>query len=179
MRPVLMEDEDVKLGIPLKEDLQRLFEIYNNPAGSRFLRNPSQIFYYEDIEDLYGNMRSEKQINRLYVILFGKADEIVGSIGLYGIDLMNRFAYLAFGIDQNYWRRGITTRAVSLMITYAFETMDLRKIISSVMDPNIGSKRVLEKNGFEEAGRYRKHGYVPGYGFVDEILYEKFNEKAA
>jgi len=177
MRPVIIESEDVKIGLIVKEDLQRLYEIFNNPKGARFIRDPTQIFFPEDLDEFYDSLRKNKEKTRIYAILYGKAADFIGTIGLYDIDTKNSYAYIAFGIDQKYWGRGITTKAVSLMMKYAFDTMHLRKLISSVFEPNVASRKVLEKNGFEEVGRYRRQGYVPGYGFADEVLFERFNEK--
>ncbi|WP_297215173.1 GNAT family protein [Thermoplasma sp.] len=177
MRPLIAESDDVKIGLIEKEDLQKIYEIFNNPKGARFLRDPTQVFYREDVEEFYEGLRRNRDRNRIYAILYGKTADFIGTIGLYDIDAKNSYAYIAFGVGQKYWGRGITSKAVSLMMKYAFDTMHLRKLISSVFDPNIASRKVLEKNGFEEVGRYRRHGYVPGYGFADEVLFERFNEK--
>ncbi|WP_367883519.1 GNAT family N-acetyltransferase [Thermococcus peptonophilus] len=53
----------------------------------------------------------------------------------------------------------------------------MRKVYARVYEPNIASIRVLEKNGFELVGRMKKHSHIPGYGFVDELIFEKFREE--
>jgi RimJ/RimL family protein N-acetyltransferase len=55
----------------------------------------------------------------------------------------------------------------------------MRKLVSAVFEPNTASMKVLIKNGFKECGRYHKHSFVRGHGFVDDVLFEKFNEEHA
>lgn len=68
------------------------------------------------------------------------------------------------------------TEAVSLVVKYSFQMINLRKLFTHVLVPNVASKKILEKNGFKECGRLSKQSYVYDYGYVDEVLYELFNE---
>ncbi len=175
LRPLIGEQKSVKIAVIAKEDLEKLWEIDNDPEGSRYLRDPGQVFLQNDMEKLLEKLSSDKDTMRIYTIMYGETSEVVGSIGLYTINWKLGYAYIGYGISKTYWKRGITTSAVEILTKYCFETLNLRKLISSVLEPNAASRAVLEKNGFVEIGRYSKHSYVPGKGFVDEILYEKFN----
>ena len=51
---------------------------------------------------------------------------------------------LGYWLGRSWWGRGIGTRAVALLVA----TLPDRPLIAHVADHNIGSQRVLEKNGF-------------------------------
>ena len=55
---------------------------------------------------------------------------------------------IGYWIGRSWWGRGIGTRAVALLI----EGLPDRPLVAHVADHNIGSQRVLEKNGFVRIG---------------------------
>ena len=48
--------------------------------------------------------------------------------------------------------RGVMTEAVGRICKQAFETLDILRISARIYAPNIASRRVLEKNGFQLEG---------------------------
>ncbi|MSS61445.1 GNAT family N-acetyltransferase [Fusobacterium sp. FSA-380-WT-2B] len=71
-----------------------------------------------------------------------------------------------------YWGRGIMTKATEEICKLAFEKLDIIKIMATVFDKNIGSKRVIEKNGFKLEGIREKSIYKNGI-IYDEYIYGK------
>jgi RimJ/RimL family protein N-acetyltransferase len=55
---------------------------------------------------------------------------------------------IGYWLGRSWWGRGIGTRAVGLLIADLPE----RPLIAHVADHNVGSRRVLEKNGFVRIG---------------------------
>lgn len=64
-----------------------------------------------------------------------------------------------------------------MLKNYGFKELNLRKLYTTVFETNVASIRVLEKNGFNNVGRYTSHIYIPEKGFVDMLQYEVFNEQ--
>ena len=64
--------------------------------------------------------------------------------------------------EQECWGRGLTTEAVSLMLDYAFQEIDLHRIYTEVFPPNIASIRILEKLGITLEGILREYSYFDG-----------------
>ena len=52
LRPLIGEQKSVKIAVIAKEDLEKLWEIDNDPEGSRYLRDPGQVFLQNDMEKL-------------------------------------------------------------------------------------------------------------------------------
>lgn len=54
---------------------------------------------------------------------------------------------LVFSIAPPYWGRGLATEGARCVLQYAFDTLGLQQIMSTVDKPNTESVRVLEKLG--------------------------------
>lgn len=100
----------------------------------------------------------------------------IGNTGLHNINWRNGSAVFGFMIgNKDFWNSGYGTEILSLMLKYAFNTLGLRKIRSSVLASNIASIRVHKKCGFKEAGVLKDEYLVDGE-YMDEILFEVFKE---
>ena len=174
-RSIIMSGKVISLGTVLKSDLEDITAYMNDRDVRTFLRDPARIFYIENEEEWYNRIRNSEE-SKFFAIVENSREILSGLISLHSVDFRNGNAYIAYSIKKEFWNRGFATEAVSLAIGYAFRYLNLRKLHSTVMEPNVASKRVLEKNGFVESGRFRKNGYIPGNGFVDEIYLELMNE---
>ena len=177
MRPVILKGILVSLAVPVREDVKRAWLWYNDRQVRLFLTNPDGIFFIEDELEWYERLRRMKDGERVFSIIENSTSSLVGFLGLHKINHRDGNAELGYFIAREHWGRGYATEAVKLALIYAFEWLNLRKVYARVYEPNVASIRVLEKNGFELAGRLRKHHHVPGYGFVDELIFEKFREE--
>ncbi|MBR2674986.1 MAG: GNAT family N-acetyltransferase [Mogibacterium sp.] len=65
-------------------------------------------------------------------------------------------AELGYVLLDEFHGKGIMTEAVDMLCKEAFETLDIERITAYSFEPNIGSVRVLEKNGFQYEGAMRK-----------------------
>ncbi len=76
--------------------------------------------------------------------------EMIGVVELGGSDLESGSIQCDYAIASAYWGKGITTKAVSLALRYAFLELGMETVRSACLRRNPGSARVLEKNGFQE-----------------------------
>ncbi|MBN2637808.1 MAG: GNAT family N-acetyltransferase [Bacteroidales bacterium] len=72
-------------------------------------------------------------------------EEIAGSISKFE---MEGHAEIAYWIDKKFWGKGIATSALTMFLSLEHT----RPIFGRVAFDNIGSQRVLEKNGFMSIG---------------------------
>lgn len=97
--------------------------------------------------------------------------QLIGSIAIGEInDKHPHVAELGYWLACSYWGQGIMTEAVKVFIHYAFTELSLLRLFSRVFEFNLGSRRVLEKNGFKLEGIQRQHVYRDGK-FIDDYLY--------
>ncbi len=174
MRAIILRGKKVSLSIPTVEDVKRAWIWWNDRRVRKHLTSPGEIFFYEEEMAWYDTLKKEKEKEKVFSIIENSSKSFVGLIGLHKIDRYNEHAELGYFVGPEYWGHGFATEAVGLALEYAFIWLKLGKIYAHVFETNLPSIRVLEKNGFQLAGRLRRHQYVPGEGFVDVLIYERF-----
>lgn len=102
----------------------------------------------------------------------------VGSIALFrGSDVYSRTAELGYWLAEEYWGKGIMTRAVRQMCEEGAEHWDdLARIYAEPFAHNAASRRVLEKAGFTLEGVLRQSVYKR-YEICDSCMYALLMEE--
>jgi len=142
-------------------DEESLVRHANNKNVSR---NLSDIFPYpytiDDARAWLGKHDGVEPQRDFAIVVDGEA---VGGVGLYpGKDIFHRSAEIGYWLSEQYWGRGIVTEAVRAVTMYGFETFGVMHIFAGIFERNVGSRRVLEKAGFELEGRLRMHATKDG-----------------
>lgn len=76
-------------------------------------------------------------------------DKIVGNISVEKkSDVYAKDAEVGYLLSREYCSKGIVTEAVRQICEIAFLELDIIRITAQVFEPNIGSRKVLEKNDF-------------------------------
>lgn len=66
---------------------------------------------------------------------------------------------LLYGIDKDYWKRGLVTEAACATLRYGFEEARLEYIVAVALPENAGSCRVMQKSGMNYEGPARHYNY--------------------
>jgi [ribosomal protein S5]-alanine N-acetyltransferase len=80
-------------------------------------------------------------------------------------------ANLGYWVAERLNGRGLATRAVADLIPIAFGELGLHRIEAGTLVDNIGSQRVLDKNGFERIGTARGYLHIGG-AWRDHMLFQ-------
>ena len=99
-------------------------------------------------------------LNNLDVDLYGIFDDNlhIGVIEIRGLKSPHKLSEISYVVGNiNYWRRGVGHFAVSNLVKIARDKYKLHKLHAGVADKNIGSIKVLKKNGFVLEGTRLKH----------------------
>ena len=98
-----------------------------------------------------------KRTSRIFGIVVNETDNLIGVAGLHEIDLISRHAMLSIYIgDEEYRGLGFGKEAVSLILDFGFNMLNLHNIGLFVAEFNKGAIKVYEKAGFKHAGRKRQ-----------------------
>lgn len=87
-------------------------------------------------------------------------------------------AYVGYWIDRAQAGRGITPRALALVLDHAFATLDLPRVEANIQPENDASRRVVEKLGFRLDTLRPGHLHVAG-AWRDHLRFELTRENAA
>lgn len=154
---------DFKLREWKYEDAQQLAEAANNPNIAKNLRNvfphPYSLEDARQFLDICIPGEGNGQLFRA-IEAGGKA---AGSISVsVKDDIYEKSAELGYWLSEEYWRQGITSRAVRMICREAFARFDIIRIFAEPFACNTGSRKVLEKSGFTYEGTMRSGVYKNG-----------------
>ncbi|MEG0614642.1 MAG: GNAT family protein [Oscillospiraceae bacterium] len=143
----------------------------NNPKIATNLRNIFPNPYTKTDAEWYVTDCAEndesKQCTRAIVV----AGHAVGSIGLFVQgDVYEKSAELGYWLAEDFWRKGIMTKAVKILSKFGFENYDIVRIFAEPYADNFGSRGVLEKAGFSLEGVLKKSVYK-NEKFHDSCIY--------
>lgn len=79
---------------------------------------------------------------------------------------------IGYTIARPFWDRGFATEAAAALAAFAFERLHLHRITASVDPDNVASRRVLEKAGIVEVGRYGDSEWFKGE-WADDVVYAR------
>jgi len=99
-----------------------------------------------------------------------EAGSLIGEIRLDRVDLRDRRANLAIGIeDANQLGKGLGSEAIALALGHAFNVLKLHRVSVRVVDYNSRAIRAYQKCGFVIEGREREVALVDG-SWHDDVM---------
>lgn len=107
-----------------------------------------------DGEDYIDMVQKEEKPLTFGIDYKGRLAGVVGLVAQEDIYRMS--AEIGYWIGEPFWGKGIATQAVKMMSNYGFEKMGFQRIFAGVFEYNIGSMKVLEKNGYEREGIFKQ-----------------------
>jgi RimJ/RimL family protein N-acetyltransferase len=100
-----------------------------------------------------------------------EASSLIGGIRLHQVDLRDKRASLAIGIeDAGQLGKGLGSEAIALALGYAFNALKLHRVSVRVVDYNLRAIRAYQKCGFEIEGREREAAFVDGVWHDDVMM---------
>jgi len=111
----------------------------------------------------------------------GEGWHMIGDMGLHNIEWTQRAAEMGIMIgDKSYWNQGYGTEAMTLLLKYGFETLNLNRMYLRVYETNLRAIRAYEKAGFVHEGRLRQALYADGKyhdGLVMSVLRSEWDAR--
>jgi ribosomal-protein-alanine N-acetyltransferase len=139
------------------------------------LRNSKEHQQFEPLRDNdYFTLESQRQLINQRILdarqdsayMFGiylLSGELIGQITISNVVRgVGQFADIGYCIDHEMQGNGYTSAAVQLILGYAFRSLGLHRLQAAILPHNDGSRRVLEKNGFQAEGLARRFLRING-----------------
>jgi RimJ/RimL family protein N-acetyltransferase len=152
-----------------EDDAAQLFQWQNDPdirdltKGFRF---PVQM---DNVKEWLKSIRDQNSKSRT-IFAIRVANKFAGTVQLNSIDPYQRKAMFGIMIgDPEQRGKGVGYMATSLMLDYAFNGLDFRRVGLEVIEPN-PAKHLYERLGFKIEGKIREDYYSDGKS-IDTLLY--------
>ncbi len=152
-------------------DEAELVAVANNPNVARYLRDRFPSPYTLDDANAWISLNEAAERRSHFAIVLDA--RVIGGVGFDLHEAERRIvAEIGYWLGEAFWGRGIATAACCALTTYAFERHSLRRIESQVFAPNVASRRVLEKCGYECEGLMR-NAVTKGGEVLDAYLFAR------
>ncbi|MBV9581647.1 MAG: GNAT family N-acetyltransferase [Chloroflexi bacterium] len=142
---------------PLRpEHLAHYVDWFSDPEVTRYLAHDVVFTMKQEEEWLDRISRSDADV-AWGIFVDGQH---VGGTAIGQINWRSRHAITGTVIgDKSWWGRGVASESMALRTNYAFEELGLQKVVTTVVEGNIASRRALEKVGYQAVGIYRHHEF--------------------
>jgi [ribosomal protein S5]-alanine N-acetyltransferase len=84
----------------------------------------------------------------VYAITLRESGDVIGAIALR-VDAAASSGEMGYWIGVPYWNRGYCTEAATVLLTFAFETLQLQRAVGRHFTRNVASGRVMQKLGMQ------------------------------
>lgn len=158
-------------------DVQEIHNYTSDEEVARFIGWNLMNTLNETREHIEIMLKRESEGSHLYASIVLKSNQaIIGTAMIFNFDKEANQAEIGYVFHKDFWGKGYGTESVVLMSDFAFDSLNLHKLHASVVNANIGSARILEKNGYELEGRLKDH-YLIENKYYDALLFGKIHKK--
>jgi [ribosomal protein S5]-alanine N-acetyltransferase len=154
-------------------DAVPIFRIMSSPRVMRYFGSPPM----QSIEEAHRRVEAieedfREQLGIRWAITLRSGGAFIGSGGFWRIVKPHYRAEVGYELAPEWWGKGIMPEALSAILGCGFTTLGLNSIEAQIAPANSGSRRVLEKLGFEQEGYFRQNYYEPETGeFTDTAVF--------
>lgn len=146
-----------------KTDASSLAAALSNKNILNNLRDRLPYPYTEKDAEEYIDFILNSNPNDTFAYAIDVDGRAVGSIGAFRQrNIHFRTAELGYYLSEEYWGRGIMTIAVKQICEKLFSETDILRIFAEPFENNAGSRRVLEKAGFQLEGILKNNAFKNG-----------------
>jgi RimJ/RimL family protein N-acetyltransferase len=158
-----LSDDVVRLRLMAEADVEAVTAACQDPAIARYTTIPSP---YEErharewLSQSQVGLGNGTDLATLVVDVAG--GELLGSVGLHGIDPTTGRASAGYWVTAAARGRGIAPRALRLLCGYGFESLGVSRVELWIEPENAASRRVAEAVGFSREGLLRSFMPIAG-----------------
>ena len=127
----------------------------NDPEVTRFLHWPTHpdVDVTRAVLQTWVERYAEEGYYNWGIVLDGK---VLGNIAVVGCNTADAWAEVGYALSRAYWGQGIMTEALERVIAFLFEEVGVHRVMLKHDVDNVGSGRVMEKNGLVKEGVLRQ-----------------------
>ena len=153
------------------EQIEKILSFRNDPELGLYIGRNFPLTKEKVLEDIFAK-------DKVFLGITQKdSDELIGFITLRRINMINGTGKLTVFIgSEGNLSKGIGSEALSLILDYAFKTLNLRKVNADIFSFNERSIKCFKKLGFKEQGILKNEYFINGEYHDDVLLYIFRNE---
>lgn len=143
--------ERLVLRPPHVEDIEAMAFLANNLNVARMVTRIPHPYPRERAVNFVEQAASGAVGQFVYAITLSATGEFIGCLTLHDHKYGPGYE-IGYWLGEPYWGKGYATEATVALIDLSFRTLSLEQIYISAQSRNAGSRRVIEKCGFNHSG---------------------------
>ncbi|MBH5316266.1 GNAT family N-acetyltransferase [Paenibacillus sp. GSMTC-2017] len=156
-------------------DWQAVFDYTSDSNVMRYI--PEGVFTEQDAKD-FVNKNSGEHATK-YAVILNETNILIGHMAFHS--WYGEIAYeVGWVFHPDYYNNGYATEATRAIVKYAFEILNIHRIIATCQPQNIPSYRIMEKVGMKKEAHFKKcipANFIMGTEWWDEYLYAILKEE--
>lgn len=142
-------------------DAQALFAVFSDTKVMRYWSGVAwdSIDKADETIARYSKALAENESLGLGIV-DSQTDELIGTCSLFHLDEQSRRAEIGYGIASASWGKGYMHEALTALINYGFDALNLHRLEADTDPRNAASRRCLERLGFVNEGLLRERWIV-------------------
>ncbi|GKU78955.1 GNAT family N-acetyltransferase [Paenibacillus sp. L3-i20] len=156
-------------------DWQAVFDYTSDNTVMEYL--PEGIFTEEMAKDFVNKNSGENAEN--FAVILNEENILIGHMVFHS--WYGEIAYeIGWVFHPEYHNKGFATEATRTIVKYAFEVLDIHRIIATCQPQNIASYRIMEKVGMRREAHFKKcipANFKRGTEWWDEYHYAILKEE--
>lgn len=169
--PILQTERLLLRQIDL-HDAPALYALRSHEAVLKYLDRPrpaSQQEILALIELITATWQKSEALSWV-LALKGQPQHLIGTIGYWRMQKEHFRAEIGYMLHPDFHRQSLMTEALTAVLDYGFQHMNLHSVEAHVNPENSGSIRLLEKAGFVREAYFRENYFYNGR-FLDTAVY--------
>jgi RimJ/RimL family protein N-acetyltransferase len=163
------QDNEITISDIIQEDVISLFTWWVDKEINKYDPRPIPSNSFELLKECECFCkRFEKEVINIdlkqrkykYFIIRNDFNQAIGFVNIFSFDAENKQCELGIEIgDKRYWRKGLASKAVSIVTDYIFNNMDIKRIYIETGEANIPAIRLFEKLEFTKCDELIDEGF--------------------
>lgn len=156
-----LETDRLMLQLLTDEDAPALFEFFSDDDVTKYMDMESFTSVQQAVDEIDFMSRMAERLQGCRYGIHDKRDgKLIGTCGFHAWEWQRgRKAEIGYDLAKAYWGKGIMKEALTSLITFGYEHMNLLRIEALVLPEANQSMSVLRKLGFTQEGLLRAYGY--------------------
>lgn len=179
MDSIIIDDLTLKQIPGTQEFAQKIYDIFTEDVNTfKYWFNGGMWKSVDEVQKYYQNKAQNNDPGWKYA-MYGifKDDELLGEIGLSGIDTKYQTAEIGYWLKKSARGQGIIDKLIPIIEKIGFEKFNLRKLSIWCDDDNIASRKHAEKNGYVLEGVQRERKLWPDGSIHSTAMFGKLKSE--
>lgn len=136
------------------DDRDFILEQFSNVSVNQYLFDAEPLSSLSEADDIIAfYTQDEPRLQHRWIMIQKDSGQKIGTCGFHCWDKDKRVVDVGYDLQKEYWRMGYMKEALSEIITFAEQKMDIVQIDAHISIENVASIMLAEKMGFVFYGK--------------------------